>query len=214
MEPTVKKEVVSRPRMLVHMCCGPCSIIPLKAALRGKCEVWGFFHNPNIHPYSEFLKRLSAVKRLASYLSIDLICDEKYRPTAFIKAMKASLHEKGVKFPPKGSRCSFCYSARLEKTALSAVANGFDSFTSSLLYSTSQDHEEVKRVGSDLGKKYGIPFYYEDFRKGWQEGIDTSKEMGLYRQKYCGCVYSKIERYSDKKTKQNNLLQYNAKEVS
>jgi predicted adenine nucleotide alpha hydrolase (AANH) superfamily ATPase len=189
--------------MLVHMCCGPCSIIPLKSALKDRYDIRGFFHNPNIHPYSEFLKRLSAVKTLASYLSIELICDEEYRPTAFVKGMKASIPS-SPKFPPKGLRCSYCYSERLEKTARTASLNGFDSFSTSLLYSRYQNHDEVKRLGVDLGKKYGILFYYEDFRTGWQDGIDASKEMGLYRQKYCGCAYSRIERYAKKtKTKQH-----------
>lgn len=181
--------------MLVHMCCGPCSIIPLKSALKDRYDIRGFFHNPNIHPYSEFLKRLSAVKTLAACLSVELICDEEYRPTAFVRGMKASIPG-SPKFPPKDSRCSFCYSTRLEETARTASLNGFDSFSSSLLYSRYQDHDEVKRLGVDLGKKYGILFYYEDFRALWQEGIDASKEMGLYRQKYCGCVYSRIERYA------------------
>lgn len=195
---TVKKTGPAVPRMLVHMCCGPCSIIPLKQVLADSYEVIGFFHNPNIHPYTEFKKRLSAVKTLAGYLSIGLVCDEEYRPTDFVKGMKASIPG-APKFPPKLQRCSFCYSTRLEKTAVTAAANGFDAFTSSLLYSRYQDHDLIRKLGIDLGRKYGILFYYEDFRTGWQEGIDASKEMNLYRQKYCGCAYSKIERFAGKK---------------
>lgn len=190
-------------KLLVHMCCGPCSVYPIKDRLNGVAEVWGFFHNPNIHPLSEFRKRLEAVKTLAAHLSINVIYDETYRPVEFIKGMKASLELGGedVKFPPKDKRCSYCYSTRLEETARAAKANGFDSFTSSLLYSKYQNHEEIKAFGIDLAEKYGILFYYEDYREGWQKGIDGSKEIGLYRQKYCGCAYSKIERYSKKKAK-------------
>lgn len=194
----------ARRRILVHMCCGPCSVYPLKTALQGSAEVWGYFHNPNIHPLSEFRRRLAAVKALASYLSIKVIYDEEYTPIRFIKGMKRSLETStgtGVKYPPHGKRCSYCYSARLEQTARAAEANGFDSFSSSLLYSRYQNHEEIKRIGIDLEEKYGILFYYEDFRAGWQKGIDESKEMGLYRQRYCGCIYSKAERHAGKKNK-------------
>ncbi|HXI10320.1 MAG TPA: epoxyqueuosine reductase QueH, partial [Thermodesulfobacteriota bacterium] len=101
---TVKKTGSVVPRMLVHMCCGPCSIIPLKQVLTDSYEVIGFFHNPNIHPYTEFKKRLLAVKTLAGYLSIGLVCDEEYRPTAFVKGMKASIPG-APRFPPKLQRC-------------------------------------------------------------------------------------------------------------
>lgn len=184
-------------RILVHMCCGPCSIMPLKTFLNGRAEVWGYFYNPNIHPYSEFKKRLEAVKTLASCLSVKVIYNEEYTASSFIKDMKASLGG-DVKYPPKDERCSFCYSTRLEETAKAAKANGFDAFSSSLLYSRYQNHDEIKALGVDLGRKYGIIFYYGDFRSNWQEGIDQSKDMGLYRQKYCGCIYSRIERYSKK----------------
>ncbi len=184
-------------RLLVQMCCGPCSIYPLKSALKGHADVWGFFYNPNIHPYSEFKKRLSAVKTLAGYLSVNLILNEEYKPVSFIKKLKSSAGN--VKYPPKDLRCGCCYSVRLEETAKAARSNGFDSFSSSLLYSKYQNHDEIREIGIGLGKKYGILFYYEDFRTGWQEGINESKEKGLYRQKYCGCIYSKIERYSNRK---------------
>ncbi len=188
-------------RILVHMCCGPCSIYPLKIILKEKSQVFGFFHNPNIHPYSEFKKRLSAVKKLAALLSLEVIYDEEYRPMAFIKGMKASLDsgDQGIGKPPEGPRCVYCYSERLEATARAAKINGFDAFSSSLLYSKYQNHEEIKRLALGFAEKYGVDFYYEDFRPGWQSGIGQSKEMGLYRQQYCGCIYSKMERYSKKK---------------
>lgn len=187
-------------RILVHICCGPCSIIPLKTALEGRARVWGYFHNPNIHPYSEFKKRLAAVKELAGYLSIDVIYDEEYRPTEFIAGVRSHLTG-DERFPAFGERCEYCYSSRLEETARTAAAKGFDAFSSSLLYSRYQDHEGIRALGLKLAEKYNVDFYYEDFRVGWQQGIDESKEMGLYRQKYCGCVYSRIERYSKKKNK-------------
>jgi predicted adenine nucleotide alpha hydrolase (AANH) superfamily ATPase len=190
---------MATPRILVHVCCGPCSVMPLKKILGERAEVWGFFHNPNIHPLEEFKKRLAAVKALAGYLELDVIYDESYSPMSFVKGVR--IHT-GVKdgVPPFRKRCEYCYSERLEVTAREAKARGFDAFTSSLLYSHYQDHESIKRAGLEFGQKYGIIFYYEDFRPMWQAGIDESKRLGLYRQKYCGCAYSKIERYSNKKS--------------
>lgn len=188
-------------RILVHMCCGPCSIIPLKSVLSGRAEVWGFFHNPNIHPRAEFLARLEAVRKLAGLLSLDVIYDEDYAPREFIMGLKRSSGDgsETQRHPEYGQRCVFCYSSRLEATARAAAENGFTAFTSSLLYSRYQDHEEIRRLGAELAARYGVLFHYEDFRPGWQSGIEASKEMGLYRQKYCGCIYSKIERYAKKK---------------
>lgn len=190
-------------RILVHMCCGPCSIVPLKSVLSGRAEVWGFFYNPNIHPRKEFLLRLEAVRKLAGLLSLDVIYHEEYAPKAFIDGLKAAGGGPDKNHPEHGARCVFCYTDRLEATARAAAENGFDAFSSSLLYSRYQDHEEIKRLALDFAAKYGILLYYEDFRDGWQEGVDTSKEMGLYRQKYCGCIYSRIERYSRKKNRRS-----------
>lgn len=193
-------------RILVHMCCGPCSIVPLKALVQGNSEVWGFFHNPNIHPYSEFKKRLAAVKTLARLLRVNVLYDEEYRPSVFLKGVKESAGYPGRGIPAREVRCSYCYSSRLIETAKAAKAGGFDAFSSSLLYSKYQMHEEIKTAGIELSGIYGILFYYEDFRTGWQDGIKESKEMGLYRQKYCGCIYSKIERYSNKKNAPSKAL--------
>lgn len=189
--------------MLVHMCCGPCSIYPLKELLKGEAEVWGYFYNPNIHPYSEFKKRLGAVRELARLMSVDVVLNEDYKPALFIRKLKESLPEehRAGKMPPEGPRCTYCYSSRIEETARAAREGGFDAFSSSLLYSKYQNHEEIKSLGLELSERYGVEFIYRDFRDGWQEGIDFSKEMGLYRQKYCGCIYSRIERFSKKKKK-------------
>ncbi|MBI5903255.1 MAG: epoxyqueuosine reductase QueH [Deltaproteobacteria bacterium] len=206
-------EVKTEGRILVHMCCGPCSIYPIKAMLP-RMAVWGYFHNPNIHPYAEFRKRVEAAKTLAGYLSIDIICDEEYRPLPFIRALKSSIPPDASgtrpRHPPKDARCAFCYRTRLEETARAAKEMGFDCFSTSMLYSRYQYHKMIKEIGVDLAERYGILFYYEDFRDGWQEGIDRSKEMGLYRQRYCGCIYSRIERYSGKKPNKGNSLQKKA----
>jgi len=184
-------------KLLVHMCCGPCSIVPLKDVLGGTAEVWGYFHNPNIHPRAEFYKRLEAAKKLAAIMDVKVIFDEQYKPREFIKGVKAT----GEGSRAFGERCVYCYSSRLEAVAKKASELGFDAFTSSLLYSTYQDHEDIKRAGREFAEKYGVEFFYEDFRLGWGEGIDYSKRLGLYRQKYCGCIYSKVEGEKEKKAR-------------
>ncbi|MFQ5464478.1 MAG: epoxyqueuosine reductase QueH [Thermodesulfobacteriota bacterium] len=190
-------------RVLVHMCCGPCSIYPIKELLGPGADVWGFFHNPNIHPLDEFKKRLDAVKRLAAAMDLDVIYDEAYRPMEFIRGVRGLT---GPGYPAEGVRCEYCYTSRLEATAAAAASGGFDAFTTSLLYSRYQDHEGIKRFGLALADAFKVEFLYRDFRPGWQEGIVRSREMGLYRQKYCGCVYSRLERYSKKFRKVNREL--------
>lgn len=177
-------------RMLVHICCGPCSIYPLKRLLEGRYKVYGFFYNPNIHPRAEYGKRLEGVKLLASAMEMNIIYFEDYAPAPYFKGIAGT----DKKTFPKDKRCERCYLLRLAKTAEFAKENGFASFSSSLLYSRYQNHELIVASGLTLEKRYGVPFYHEDFRGGWKEGIEASREMGLYRQKYCGCIFSKAER--------------------
>jgi predicted adenine nucleotide alpha hydrolase (AANH) superfamily ATPase len=189
------------PTILVHMCCGPCSIVPIKKMLSGRANVIGYFYNPNIHPLSEFRKRLLAAKKLASLLSIEAVFNEGYSPMSHIDRIRkhCTIEEGGA--PQKGRRCLECYAMRLEETAMAAKRMGFDSFTTSLLYSRHQMHDEIKGMGIEIAKGLGVRFHYEDFRAGWQEGIEWSRSMGLYRQRYCGCIYSRIERSSEKDKK-------------
>ena len=95
-------------------------------------------------------------------------------------------------------RCSYCYASRLQATAVVAAEHGFEAFSASLLYSKFQRHDEIRVLGEQAAQQYGVQFYYEDFRSGWQEGIRLSKELGLYRQQYCGCIYSEKDRYLPK----------------
>ncbi len=194
LNPTYKAEnLTMTKKLLVHMCCGPCSIVPLKDVLGTGFEVWGFFHNPNIHPRAEFERRLQAVKKLAAIMDVKVIYDENYTPREFIKGVK----DAGSRV--FGVRCVYCYSTRLEAVARKARELGFDSFTSSLLYSRYQDHGGIIAEGQRLAQKYDLHFLYEDFRTGWMQGIEYSKRLRLYRQKYCGCIYSKIEAAEEKR---------------
>ena len=95
-----------------------------------------------------------------------------------------------------GNRCGYCYQVRLAETAKVAAEQGYDGFTSTLLYSRFQKHEEIRLAGDDLARRHGLTFIYEDFRKGWNLGVAESKRLGLYRQQYCGCIYSEYDRYA------------------
>ncbi len=179
-------------KILVHICCGPCSIYPLKEALKGEYEVAGFFWNPNIQPRAEHDKRLASVKKLSELMNVEVIFGPDYDASAFVR--DADGHR--IREITKDDRCRHCYTIRLRAVAQAARDNGFDMFSSSLLYSRYQDHEQMRALAKKYAAEFNVEFFYRDFRKGWQEGIKESKEMGLYRQQYCGCIYSWMERYN------------------
>jgi epoxyqueuosine reductase len=172
-------------RILLHTCCGPCALYPLRTLRAAGHVVTGFFHNPNIHPYQEYCLRRDAVVRMAELESMPLIMEDDYDLEGFLANVAAA----------PGQRCGYCYASRLRATARAAAEGGFDAFSASLLYSRYQRHDEIRELGEQFGSEFGVPFLYQDFRPGWQEGIRLSKELGLYRQQYCGCIYSEKERY-------------------
>jgi predicted adenine nucleotide alpha hydrolase (AANH) superfamily ATPase len=172
-------------RILLHTCCGPCALYPLRTLRAAGHEVTGFFFNHNIHPYQEYARRRDAVLQMAEQENMPLILRDDYDLEGFLANVAAAPQE----------RCSYCYASRLRATAQAAAEACFEAFTASLLYSRYQKHDQIKTSGEQLGSEFGVPFYYHDFRPGWQEGIKASKELGLYRQQYCGCIYSEKERY-------------------
>jgi predicted adenine nucleotide alpha hydrolase (AANH) superfamily ATPase len=174
--------------ILLHVCCAPCTVFPL-GILRGQGHaVQGYFYNPNIHPYTEFSRRLATLREFAALETLALSVEEDYGLADYLR--QVVFHE--------DRRCAICYTMRLEQTARFAAANQFEAFSTTLLYSRYQNHALIRQTGEELARQFGIPFYYEDFRRGWQEGIDRSIALGLYRQPYCGCIYSEQERYDRK----------------
>ncbi|RMF46708.1 MAG: hypothetical protein D6751_04390 [Deltaproteobacteria bacterium] len=171
--------------ILMHVCCGNCAIYPVKTLRQEGHRVAGFFFNNNIHPWQEFRRRLDAAREYAEQVELDLWVDERYLLEEFLANVAAD---------PK-NRCVYCYRSRMRQTAEKAVAEGFEAFTTSLLYSRYQQHESIRQYGEELAAEFGLTFVYRDFREGWREGIDISKQMGLYRQQYCGCIYSEMDRY-------------------
>ena len=175
-------------KIFLHTCCANCVLFPLKELRKGGHEVTAFFYNHNIHPYQEYLKRKDTLAELSPRINLPVIYSDRYDLEEFLK---------NVAFKEK-ERCSYCYQSRLEATIKEAKKEGFDLFSTTLLYSRFQKHDIIKSIGQTLAKEHGVEFYYQDFREGWEEGVRESKELNLYRQQYCGCIYSEEERYLQK----------------
>jgi hypothetical protein len=173
-------------KVLLHICCATCTIYPLKV-LRGEGhEATGFFYNPNIHPYTEFQKRREALATYARVSLLPLIMDETYDLETFLAAALEAGKE----------RCSACYQIRIERAFQRAVDEKADAVTTTLLYSIYQRHETIAAVAEDLSSRYKVPFLYKDFREGWKEGQADARSLGIYRQNYCGCIFSEYERFA------------------
>ena len=175
-------------KLLVHTCCAPCFVAPYKHLKEQGFDIHAFWYNHNIHPYTEYQKRLETLVQFTEKENIPLILKDEYNLEKFLR--DSSYRE--------GDRCRSCYYERLKYAAIIARKGKFDFFTTTLLYSKFQKHNLIKEIGIALGKEYGVEFYYEDFRDYWKEGIERSKELEMYRQQYCGCIYSEKERYLGK----------------
>ena len=176
-------------RLLVHTCCAPCLIAPYQRLKSEGIRVSALWYNPNIHPVTEYRQRLQALKDFAEREGFELILRDIYGLREFVRAMAADID----------SRCEHCYRLRLEMAAKTAAEEGFSAFSSTLFYSKYQNHGLMKDIASELAEKYQVSFFYRDWRELWDEGTRLSKEAGMYRQKYCGCVFSEEERYLKRK---------------
>ncbi len=172
-------------KILLHTCCAPCLVYPLDELLSERHEVTALFFNPNIHPYSEFLRRLDAFTAYTRDRGVTVL-DDKGLPD-----MEDWLRDVAFR---ESHRCRICFNMRLDKAAALAAKKGFDAFSTTLLYSRFQKHDLLKATGEEVSQRHGVPFLYRDWRKGWNEGVKKYRRLGLYRQKYCGCVYSEKER--------------------
>ncbi len=181
-------------KILLHTCCGPCATYPVKRLLSGNHEVNCFFYNPNIHGYREYIKRLKAVIEVCRHFNIALTVCEIYEIEAWFRMVIGDFRD----------RCGRCYKDRIERAALKAVEIGCDSFTSTLLISHKQDHEKIKNICEEAAKNNNIEFYYEDFRKGWKEHWQMTDDLDLYKQNYCGCLFSEYERFNNRKDRKKN----------
>lgn len=171
--------------ILLHACCGPCACFSTQKVCDDGLVPTLFFHNPNIHPYQEYLLRREGLRKLALLRNLSLIEEPGYEMEHFLANVAAD--------PSK--RCEFCYRYRLARTASKAKELGFHLFSTTLLISPYQNRERILDIGRGLAKENGLQFYDEDLRPGFRESQAMAKELELYRQKYCGCIYSEKERY-------------------
>ncbi len=186
-------------KLLLHICCAPCSLHPFKK-LQEEFSLTGFWYNPNIHPFTEYKKRLEALEILADKMDLSVIYKDEYDLEKFLQRTVSQGKE----------RCSFCYDLRLRETAKAAGEGNFDYFSTTLLISPHQDQDLIRKTAEKISGEHKIKLYPEKgdggifsnkkgdrllFSEGWQESVRISKEMGLYRQQYCGCIYSEKERY-------------------
>lgn len=179
-------------KLLMHTCCAPCSIYCIDSLREEGIEPTVYWFNPNIHPYQEYKMRRDTLKEYTKSIGIQSIFEENYGLREFCQNTIQDLNQ----------RCqNYCYPVRLEQTAKYAKEKGYEAFTTTLLVSPYQNHEAIIKVASQVAEKYEIPFLYRDFRVGFRQGQDKARELGLYRQKYCGCVFSEEERYLRKNKK-------------
>ncbi|MBI5663925.1 MAG: epoxyqueuosine reductase QueH [Nitrospirae bacterium] len=193
--------------ILLHICCSNCAIYPVRSLRSEKHALTGFWFNPNIHPYEEYNLRLASLKRLAGEWKFDVHYSDNYSPEEYFQLFNISDEvvidcngPTGLKAPQSPERCRSCYQLRLERTAEHAQKEGFDAFSTTLLISPYQDFEQIVATGKELADKYNVQFHLRDYRPYFREAMAYAKELGLYRQKYCGCVFSREERTTRKKS--------------
>ena len=173
---------------LLHICCAPCANQCIEVLQGDKLEVTGFWYNPNIHPFTEYRARRNTVREYLESIDVKLLEQNDYALRPFIREVADDI----------ANRCGKCYEMRLFEAARQAKEGCFDSFTSSLFISPYQNHELMRETAERAASAYSVEFLYRDFRPYFRAGQDRARELGMYMQKYCGCVFSEEERYLKK----------------
>ena len=179
--------MVKMKSVLVHCCCAHCAAYTVEYWREQGYEVSALWYNPNIHPYTEHQCRLEALKSLSQEMKLPLIVTEGYDFIEYFRRVAG--HE--------AQRCHDCFRLRLSKTADIASRSGFGAFTTTLLISPHQKHELLHEIGDELAREKELKFLYADLRKRYSDSRHMTKDLNLYRQQYCGCIYSEWERYTD-----------------
>lgn len=197
------------PLLLLHSCCAPCSSYCLEY-LSHYFNINLFYYNPNIYPESEYAYRLNELHRLADEMTFEnniSFTEAEYDPDVFFRLSKGYENE-----PERGKRCRLCLYNRLEASAKKAAEIGADYFTTTLSISPMKDAQYLNSCGRKLSHEYGVPYLYSDFKKkgGYQRSIVLSREYGLYRQNYCGCIYSRRDMKNDdvQTAQENNIKKF------
>jgi epoxyqueuosine reductase len=172
-------------RILLHACCAPCLVYPLDDLRSEGHDVTAVFFNPNIHPYTEYLRRLDAFTVYTQENNVRVLNED------FREGMEEWLRQVAFR---EAQKCQICFHFRMDRIVRLAQAKGFDAFSTTLFYSRFQKHDLLRATCEALSEKYGLPLIYRDWRAGWNEGVKRYRKLGLYRQKYCGCLYSEKER--------------------
>ena len=172
-------------KTLLHICCAPCANQCIQALREENIEVTGFWYNPNIHPFTEYRARRNCLREYATTIQLPLLEKDEYALRPFVRAVAEDIE----------NRCVKCYEMRLFETARQAKEDGFDSFTSSLFISPYQNHDLMRQTAQRAAEAYGVEFLYRDFRPYFRQGQDKARELEMYMQKYCGCVFSEEQRY-------------------
>ena len=194
------KHIKPGSRLLLHACCAPCSSYCIEY-LSNYFDITIIYYNPNIYPEEEYNRRLNELKKFLKEIphinKLELI-ESRYIPSEYYNTIKG-LEDLGE----RSKRCYECYKLRMEESAKYASINHYDYFTTTLSISPYKDANWINEIGAELEKKYNIKYLYADFKKrnGYKRSIELSREYNLYRQDYCGCVYSKVEH--DKKIIEN-----------
>lgn len=178
-------------KLLLHICCAPCSVACVKQLREEGIEPTGFWYNPNIHPFTEYRARRNCLREYAQSIGLTLIEEDEYGLRPFVRAVAGDID----------NRCGYCYAVRLNETARYAAEHGFDAFCTTLTVSPYQNTPLIFETGEKLARQYGVKFAPYDFSPRFREGQAEARELGLYMQKYCGCVFSEEDRYCKKKKK-------------
>jgi predicted adenine nucleotide alpha hydrolase (AANH) superfamily ATPase len=204
-------------KLLLHCCCAPCTVECAGALLEEDLRPALFWYNPNIHPFTEYRSRREALAAYAETMDLPLETIDEYGLRPFLAALRQEAGDSpkaardgaparnnapdrdgtpdGAGETAAPERCARCYRMRLEKTAARAAEGGYDAFSTTLLISPWQQHELIAETAEEEAERYGVPFLYRDFRPRFRKGQAGAREMGLYMQKYCGCIFSEEERY-------------------
>ncbi len=175
-------------KILLHTCCAPCSIKCMDDLMEsGDFEITAFWYNPNIHPWTEYKARKNTLIEYCNSNNIDVLVQDEYRLRRFICDIYPDFDLK---------RCETCYRKRIKRTAECASEGGYDCFSTTLLISPYQKHNMLRQIGLEMEEEYAVKFIYRDFRPYFREGQRIARSMGLYMQKYCGCIFSEEERYT------------------
>ena len=183
-------------KLLLHTCCAPCSVYCIESLRNKNIDPTVYWYNPNIHPYMEYKARRDCLKEYTKSIAVQAIFEEEYGLDEFCRNVIQDLENRCI---------NYCYPIRLEQTAKYAKENGYDTFSTTLLVSPYQKHDEIRRIGEKIATNYNLSFYYEDFRVGFREGQAKARELGLYMQKYCGCIFSEESRYNNRIKKDKSI---------